>query len=87
MEMTTWRALLRECMEVQEDEGPVLAWAPSEDAFDVTFYPGFGGAEGPSVLAWTADYVYFPAVYDGSEWIDSAPRNPRPEGQRHVGGQ
>ena len=54
---------------------------------DVEFDDGWGGSEGPHVLIWTADRVYFPVVYDGSEWLGSAPRNPQAEGQRHVGGE
>lgn len=29
--------------------------------------------------------VYFPVVYDGSEWLGSAPRDPERRGQEHVG--
>jgi hypothetical protein len=85
-ERTTWAAELADAMGV-EDPGPVIAYAPNEDAFAVPFDPGYGGAEGPPVLAWTATRVYFPVVYDGAEWLDSAPRNPQSEGQRHVGSQ
>jgi hypothetical protein len=82
----TWRALLTDALE--DDPTPtVLAYAPDEAAFDVPFYDGYGGSEGPEVLAWTETYVYFPVVYDGAEWIERAPRHPRPEGQAHVGGQ
>lgn len=68
------------------DEGPVIAWAPGEGAFDVPFDDGYGGADGPAVLAWTERYVYFPVQYDGSEWLGCAPRNPQPLGQAHEGG-
>lgn len=74
-------------MKVHGDPGPVLAYAPNEETFDVEFDGGWGSSNGPAVLAWTESHVYFPVVYDGAEWIASAPRNPVPEGQRHVGGQ
>lgn len=82
---TTWRKELAVAME-GVDSGPVIAYAPDEAAFDVVFDPGYGGACGPPVLAWTEDRVYYPLQYDGAEWLGSAPRNPRAEGQSHDGG-
>ena len=73
-------------MKSHNDPGPVIAYAPDEAAFDVKFDSGYGGTDGPSVLAWTEMRVYFPAQYDGAEWMGSAPRNPTPSGQDHVGG-
>ncbi len=87
MSATTWRQELASEMESQKDAGPVIAYAPSEDDFDVQFDDGYGGADGMPVLAWTETRVYFPVVYDGAEWLGSAPRNPQGEGQSHVGGQ
>ena len=84
--MTTWREELSDEMKSKGDEGPVIAYAPDEAAFDVEFDGGYGGTEGPDVLAWTDQRVYFPVCYDGAEWIGSAPRNPAPEGQSHEGG-
>jgi hypothetical protein len=83
---TTWRAHLDDAMHCGGDAGPVEAYAPNEEAFDVQFDDDFGGADGPHVLAWTATHVYFPVQYDGSEWIGSAPRHPQAQGQPHVGG-
>ena len=54
---------------------------------DKKFDAGFGGSEGEPFTAWTKNRVYFPAVYDGSEWADSVPRNPNGEPTEHVGGQ
>lgn len=85
-DVSTWRKQLEAAMAGQDD-GPVIAYAPSEAEFDVEFDSGFGGSEGPPVLAWTPTRVYFPVVYDGSEWLESAPRDPRGVGQAHVGGQ
>jgi len=83
---TTWRAELQTALEAAQDSGPVERMSPCEAAFDVMFDPGWGGAEGPPVLAWTPTRVYFPVQYDGSEWLGSAPRNPTTEGQTHEGG-
>lgn len=91
---TTWRKQFEEAREfsrydepVRRDDSPFVAVAPDEAALDVEFDAGYGGAEGPPVLIWTEDRVYFPVVYDGAEWLGSAPRNPQAEGQAHVGGQ
>lgn len=87
MSLTTWRKELAATMHGEQDPGPVIAYAPNEDAFDVEFDGGYGSSAGPAVLAWTESNVYFPVVYDGSEWLGSAPRNPASEGQEHLGGQ
>jgi len=85
--MATWRESLTTAMAEVADSGPVIAYAPDEAAFDVEFDDGWGGSNGPSVAAWTEQYVYFPAVYDGMEWLAGVPRNPRAEGVAHVGGE
>lgn len=86
-DLTTWAEELAAAMESAQDPGPVVAYAPDEAAFAEQFDSGYGGAEGPAVLAWTERRVYFPVTYDGSEWLGSAPRNPQAEGQGHEGGQ
>lgn len=85
MATTTWRKQFEHARGT--DDSPVVAVAPSESTLDVTFDGGYGGSEGPSVLIWTEQRVYFPVVYDGAEWMGSAPRNPQAEGQGHVGGE
>ena len=50
------------------------------------FADGYGGTEGCAFTLWTASRVYFPACHDGSEWVESVPRNPCDEPMRHVGG-
>ena len=80
--LTTWRKQLK--------EAGVTEWeavAPSEMVLDVEFDCGYGGSNGPEFLVWTATHVWFPVVYDGAEWVGSAPRDPQAEGQAHVGGQ
>jgi hypothetical protein len=87
--MTTWRKLFTHDRDDRNapDQSPIVAVAPDESVLDVEFDNDFGGSEGPYFLIWTEQRVYFPVVYDGAEWIGSAPRNPQPEGQRHVGGE
>lgn len=87
MANTTWREQIADEMERQGDPGPVVAVAPSDYVLRMPFNNGSGGSEGPHFLAWTAERVYFPVVYDGAERAGSAPRDPRAEGQGHVGGE
>ena len=54
---------------------------------DRKFNSGYGGSEGSSFTLWTKNRVYFPVVYDGSEWAESVPRNPCAEATKHVGGE
>lgn len=83
---TTWRIEFDQARKDAGDASAVVALAPNGEAFDVEFDEDYGGPEGAPVLAWTEDRVYFPVVYDGAEWMGSAPRNPTTDGQRHVGG-
>ena len=87
-EITTWREQLAAARQANGDTTPVAAVAGCcDDVLDAAFDPGYGGAEGPDVLIWTEDFVYFPVTYDGAKSLGSAPRNPRPEPQHHVGGE
>lgn len=57
-----------------------------KELINYDFDSGYGGVEGFSFTAWTKDRIYFPAQYDGSEWIASVPRNPCDEVTYHIGG-
>lgn len=81
MSDTSWRELLEEARQAAADESAIVAYAPDEASFDVHL------SRRLDVLAWSTRRVYFPVVYDGAEWIGSAPRNPVTEGQPPVGGQ
>lgn len=87
IEKSTWMEFLVDAMQAVKDSGPIIAYAPNLESFQVQFDPGYGDLEGPPILAWTKDRVYFPVAYDGAEWIDSAPRNPTESGQCHVLGR
>lgn len=83
--LSTWREILageRECY--RDADGPLIV-APNESVLDAPFGKGYGSAEGPPFLAWTADRVYFPTDYDGSESVGSVPRNPVAEAEGHIG--
>ncbi len=82
-----WREMLALAMERYGDAGPVMLAPDDAAVWDRLFDSGYGGTKGKPVLAWTEERVYFPVVYDGAEWLESAPRHPRTEGQEHVGGE
>lgn len=46
---------------------------------------GYGGESLPRLHAWTEDRVYFKVVYDGSERVQSVPRNPSDEPPDRIG--
>ena len=86
--MANWREMITDEMKDRGD-----GWenqqgiAPGDDVLDLEFYDGFGCSEGPSFTLWTKDRVYFPVVYDGSEWVGSVARNPCDEASGHHGGE
>ena len=53
---------------------------------DRPFDDGYGAEEGCEFTVWTENFVYFPACYDGSEWVASVARNPNGNPTRHIGG-
>lgn len=81
--MATWRELINDAL-----DGDVLIHNTlTEEEMDVDFADGYGMSEGKPFTAWSETRVYFPVVYDGAEWVGSAPRNPCGEACRHFGGQ
>lgn len=86
--MTTWRKDLEGEMRLHgESFSDVVATAPEGDEWmHVAFYDGYGGVHGIPFTVWTATRVYFPACYDGSEWVESVARNPDGKATHHVGG-
>lgn len=84
-DITTWRKQFETAR--NGDVTPVVAVAPDESVLDVQFDSSYGSSAGPAVLIWTESRVYFPVVYDGAEWLDSAPRDPQEQGQGHVGSE
>ena len=84
---TTWREKINRAL---GDEA-LLECTLSEEQLDREFDDGYGGSEGAPFTAWTPTRVLFPVVYDGSEWVGSAPRDPTPEAMAnplyHQGGE
>ena len=73
----------------------VLCSNPSLDNAQMTrtFDTSYGGREGDPFVAFTENFVLFPVVYDGAEWVGWAPRNPvdgygrAAEPRNHQGGE
>lgn len=86
--MTNWRELILKAMERSgESLEDIISNTLTEQEMDVKFNCGYGGSEGLPFTAWTKKRVYFPAVYDGSEWVESVSRNPDGKATHHVGGE
>ena len=58
----------------------------SEDEMNKEFDNSYGLVEGIPFTVWTANRVYFPASYDGSEWCVSVSRNPDGKPTPHIDG-
>lgn len=65
----------------------VEACAPPREHLRTPFNHGFGGSEGCPFTVWTKQHVYFPVVYDGSEWVGFVSRNPDGKPTNHQGGE
>lgn len=86
--MTTWKLLITEAMKQRRDSWENIEYCTlTADELEERFDSGYGCSDGKPFTLWTKDFVYFPVVYDGSEWADSVPRNPRDDPTYHVGGQ
>jgi hypothetical protein len=58
----------------------------TDEEMDVEFDYCYGLTHGISFTTWTGNNVYFPACYDGLEWVASVPRNPNGVPTDHIGG-
>ena len=86
-QMTTWRKKIGQEMARRcETFENVVACTLSEAELDVEFDGGYGWPEGTAFTLWTEKRVYFPAHYDGFEWVESVSRNPDWVPTEHVGG-
>jgi hypothetical protein len=85
--VTTWRKELTDTLTAHgETWDDVEAHTLTKKELDTEFDPGWGGTDGAPFTLWTAKRVYFPACYDGSEWVASVPRHPNGQKTHHVGG-
>jgi hypothetical protein len=85
--MSSWRELLTEAMERRgESFQDIVDSTLTLEQLDKEFDSSYGGTEGEPFTVWTTNRVYFPAQYDGSEWVASVARNPDGKTTPHVGG-
>lgn len=85
--MTTWRKMITEALAEQgETWADVEACTLSEAALDAVFDDGYGVPKGQPFTVWTPKRVYFPAQYDGREWVASVARHPDGQPTEHIGG-
>lgn len=86
MAITTWRKEIEIALKGGDTvEG--LTCTLTDEELDTSFDAGFGWSQGKPFTAWGDKYVYFPVVYDGAEWVGSAPRHPNNEATDHLGSQ
>ncbi len=81
--MATWRELIDHAAE----DDKIIACTLSDDEMQIVFDDGYGVNKGVPFTAWSENFVYFPVVYDGAEWVGRTPRNPCDVVTRHQGGQ
>jgi len=79
---SNWKELIKEAANSEE----IIACTLNDEELEECFDTGFGGHEGKPFTAWSENYVYFPVVYDGAEWVGRAPRNPCNNSTDHQGG-
>lgn len=85
--MATWRNLLQRALKFNEETfEDIVANTMTEVDMDQEFNAGWGTPEGCPFTIWTEKNVYFPACYDGSEWVASVSRNPDGHPTDHIGG-
>jgi len=86
--MTTWRKLISETMAECEDgwENLESHAPPTNEWLDEEFDDNYGREEGCPFTLWTRGRVYFPACYDGAEWVASVARNSNGVPTYHIGG-
>lgn len=86
--VSNWNELISaEMVRRGDDWASVVAHTFKEGEMHVMFDCGFGGSRGIPFTLWTKTWVYFPVVYDGSEWVRSVSRNPDGIPTEHVGGE
>lgn len=85
--MTTWKNELTAIAASNKEAFEDLIISIAEGELDREFDNGYGGSRGAPFTAWGPNHVYFPIVYDGAEWVGSAPRNPCDIKLAHQGGE
>ena len=83
-EHSSWRELIED-ERIRKGDGSIINCTLTKSGLERRFDAGFGVSEGKPFTAWSEKRVYFPVVYDGAEWVGSAPRDPCKEATKHVG--
>lgn len=84
----SWFELLSDAMSEHGEAWEDVASCTLSDAdLHVPFDTGYGGSRGKAFTLWTTNRAYFPAVYDGAEWVESVSRHPDGVATHHVGGE
>lgn len=87
MALTTWRKRLEIIMAMYKDSFDNCEQCTlTEDELDVEFEDDYGLTEGQPFTVWTKTRIYFPACYDGAEWVSSVSRHPDSKPTLHIGG-
>lgn len=85
-DITTWKKILIQAMaENKECLANIIDSTFEGEEWNKEFDAGYGAPNGDPFTVWTNDYVYFPTVYDGAEWIGSVRRNPCGVKTEHIG--
>jgi len=85
--ISSWREDLTKAMQSHgETWGDVESCTLTDEQLHAKFDHGYGGTLGEPFTLWTKGRVYFPVQYDGSEWVESVPRNPDGKATPHFGG-
>lgn len=83
---TTWGELIAERFDQTGDTWEDLETTLTPEEMYTEFNCDYGATEGIPFTAWSKEWVYFPMMYDGSEWVGIVPRNPREFKCKHQGG-
>ena len=84
---TNWRQELNEALQANNEKAADIIFSTlTEEQANEEFDNGYGAIQGCPFTAWTAHYVYFPACYDGQEWVTSVRRFPIDLPTEHIGG-
>ena len=84
---TCWKEKIEYAMKKRDETFADLESCTLSDIqLKAEFDGGYGVIEGLPFTAWTAKAVYFPACYDGAEWVGSVSRHPDGQATEHQGG-
>ena len=65
---TTWKKKIEAEFQDGDNWGNVVH-TMTEEELNKVFNDGYGGSQGCGFTVWSDNYVYFPVVYDGAEWV------------------